>query len=497
VTTLETLVADAARRDPDAPAVRDADGQLTYGELDAQANRVAHALAELGVKRGDRVALWLPKGTPAVAATQGVLRLGAAYVPIDPMSPAPRAELIMRDCEVAAAAVEDPERGLVLRGGIGTEDEAIDWSDLARFDAGPPSTGGQSGEDDLAYILYTSGSTGMPKGVCISHRNALAFVNWAAAEVEVGPGDTLSNHAPLHFDLSVFDLYAAFRGGACVCLVPAGAAYSPRALVELVRDESISVWYSVPGALILMMERGGMLDEPLPHLRAILFAGEPFPVKYERTLREELPDVRLLNLYGPTETNVCTFHEVRELDADRTLPVPIGRPCSGDTARALKDDGDEAAIGERGELVVEGPTVMLGYWGREPQGGEPYRTGDIVTRVGDDEYEYVARRDAMVKIRGYRIEPGEVEACLTAHPHVGEAAVVVEGEGLERRLVAYCVAGEEDAPSLIELKRHCAARLPRYMVVDRVRMVDELPRTSTGKLDRRRLVAAGEEMARA
>jgi amino acid adenylation domain-containing protein len=497
VSTLEALAAASAQSRPDAPAVRGPDGTLTYGELDVLANRVAHALGELGVQHGDRVALWLPKGAAAVAATQGILRRGAAYVPIDPMSPQPRAQVIMDDCEVAAAVVEDPDEGLVLRRGDGAA--AIRWADLETLPDAPQEQvgGGRNREDELAYILYTSGSTGKPKGVCISHRNALAFVEWAGDEVGVGPDDRLSNHAPLHFDLSVFDLYAAFRGGASVSIVPATAAYSPSALVELLRGERISVWYSVPGVLILMMERGGLLDEPNPALRAILFAGEPFPIKYVRTLRESLPDVRLLNWYGPTETNVCTSYEVREVDPDRTRPVPIGHGCSGDTVRAVKEDGAEAAVGERGELVCDGPTVMLGYWGRTPQGAEPYRTGDVVTRIGEDEYEYVARRDAMVKVRGYRIEPGEVEACLCAHPAIGEAAVTVEGEGMDRHLVAWCVAKEGRQPSLIEVKRHCAAALPRYMVVDRVRFMDELPRTSTGKLDRRRLGAAEEEKVNA
>lgn len=492
-TTLETLVAEAAERTPDAPAVRAPDGELTYGELDALANRAGHALLELGVKKGDRVAVWLPKGTAAVALMQGALRIGAAYVPIDPMSPRPRAELIMRDCEVATAAIEDPDNGITLCGADGMA--AIRWPDLGGFPTERPEDPGNR-EDDLAYILYTSGSTGVPKGVCISHRNALAFVDWAVEEVGVQADDRLSNHAPFHFDLSVFDLYAAFRAGACVSLVPATAAYSPRGLVEFMREERISVWYSVPGALILMMERGEMLAEPIPDLRAILFAGEPFPIKYVRTLREELPDVRLLNWYGPTETNVCTSYEVTDVDPDRTRPVPIGHACSGDTARAITEDGHEAEVGERGELIVEGPSVMLGYWGRTPQGGAPYATGDIVARISEHDFEYVARRDAMVKVRGYRIEPGEVEACLLAHPRVGEAAVTVEGEGIDKELVAYCVPRDDQQPSLIELKQHCAASLPRYMVVDRVRVVEALPRTSTGKLDRRSLGVRQEEEVR-
>ena len=482
--TLDELVVDSAARAPEAPAVHAPDGGLTYAQLDALANRVAHALRELGVGHGDRVALWQPKGAAAVAAMQGTLRLGAAYVPVDPMSPPARARLIVDDCAVAAAVVERDE-GLAIAGP--ELEPAIGFDELERLPAEPPP-GTRRSADDLAYILYTSGSTGRPKGVCISHRNALAFVEWAVAELAVDDRDRLSNHAPLHFDLSVFDLYGAFQAGACVSLVPSSSAYMPRQLVEFVRDERITIWYSVPSALILMMEHGGLLDVELPQLRAVLFAGEPFPIKHLRTLRRRFARARMLNLYGPTETNVCTFHEVGEVPDDRRQPVPIGRACSGDRVRALREDGTEAEIGERGELVVEGATVMLGYWGAPRSAGEPYRTGDLVTRISHDEYQYVGRKDDMVKLRGHRVELGEIEAGLLAHPAVKEAAAVVDGEGIDSRLVGFVVPADGARPSLVELKRHCGALLPRYMIVDRVRLVEALPRTSTGKLDRRRLV---------
>jgi clorobiocin biosynthesis protein CloN4 len=337
----------------------------------------------------------------------------------------------------------------------------------------------------MAYILYTSGSTGAPKGVCLSHRNALAFVDWAAREIGADPADRFASHAPFHFDLSVFDLYAAFRAGASVHLIPPELSAAPSLLVDYLTRHRITVWYSVPSALILMARSGGLLDAAPSALalRAVLFAGEPFPVKYLRQLREHLPGVRFLNLYGPTETNVCTFHEVVAMPPDQVSPVPIGRACSGDRVWAVRDDGTPAGHGEEGELVVDGPTVMLGYWGQPPQTG-PYRTGDRVVLLDSGDYQYLGRRDSLVKVRGYRIELGQVEAALQAHPGVGDVAVVTEGTGVDARIVAYVVPAEADAPGLLDLKRHCAATLPRYMIVDAVRFVAELPRTGTGKVDR-------------
>jgi amino acid adenylation domain-containing protein len=484
---LERLVVDAAQRHADRPAVKDDTGEMSYAELDALSGRAATALAELGVRRGDRVAIWLNKSIQAIAAMQGTLRIGAAYVPVDPMSPPLRAGTVMRDCAIralvapsdgASSVIEQLEEVSVLASDDGPAD--IAWSELEQLDATPPVD--SSGEDALAYILYTSGSTGVPKGVCISHRNAMAFVDWAARAVDARPEDRFSNHAPFHFDLSVFDLYAAFLAAARVAIVPEQHAYVPRALVDFVVGEGITVWYAVPSALSLMVDRGGLLDEPDLPLRAVVFAGEPYPIKQLRRLCDGLPGVRLFNWYGPTETNVCTGYEVRHIEPDRSVPVPIGRAASGDRVWAIKDDGSEASVGEQGELLVTGPTVSLGYWGRERHGDAPYRTGDIVRLQADGEYVYVGRRDQMIKLRGHRVELGDVEAALLLHPEVDEAAVAVVGSGVEARLVAFLVV-QSELP-LLELKRHCAERLPRYMIVDRAIYLHELPRTRNGKVDR-------------
>jgi len=243
---------------------------------------------------------------------------------------------------------------------------------------------------------------------------------------------------------------------------------------------------------MLMMSQGGLLDVDPSPVRAVIFAGEPFPIAHLRRLVDGHPAARYWNFYGPTETNVCTFHEVHEIPPAQTTPVPIGRACSGDTVWAVKADGSHAGVGEIGELLVSGPTVLMGYWGRSPHGTGPYATGDLVKLEADGSWTYIGRRDHMVKVRGHRIELGDIEAALATHPKVSDVAVVVAGSSLAARLVAF-VEAADPPPTLLEIKRHCAERLPRYMIVDAVRPVERLPRTRNGKIDRIALSALADQ----
>ncbi|WP_372666787.1 amino acid adenylation domain-containing protein [Amycolatopsis kentuckyensis] len=466
---LHELVLAAAERTPDAPAVHCGATTVTYRELDELADRQAAGLRAAGVRHGDRVLIWAEKSVEVVALMQASLRLGAVYVPVAPSNPVSRVRLIAESCTPA----------LVVTDAAGL---AADWGPkpppLSSFAAlslvDEPVPVEHVGPDEPAYILYTSGSTGTPKGVLISHRNALAFVGWAARETGLHAGDRLANHAPFNFDLSVFDLYGAFFAGASVDLAGSDLSYSPAELTDFLHGRGISVWYSVPSALVLMMRHGGLLDRPAPaSLRVCVFAGEPFPIAGVQTLRRAWPDVRLFNWYGPTETNVVTSYEVTSADLSRTGSLPIGRACSGATL----------TLSSEGEIVVEGPTVMLGYWGAAPQLGG-YRTGDLGRYDEAGELEYAGRRDAMVKLRGHRVELGEIETALARHPAVAEVAVVVAGAGIDARLRAVVVPRPGSRVTLLGMKAHCAAHLPKYMIVDEVVTAEELPRTANGKTDR-------------
>jgi amino acid adenylation domain-containing protein len=487
-----------AQQSPNQSAIVSREGVVTYEALDRLANRFAHTLAASGLQVGDRVAIHLNKSPLGVAAMLGTLRAGGVYVPIDPHSPPARAALIVNDCDIRhllisprhmrgweAAGVTRPECHYFL-----SEDDTDlsgaagirvhQWSEvLAASDR--PVAPHAARLDDLAYILYTSGSTGVPKGVMISHRNALAFVEWAGDVIALSQSDRVASHAPFHFDLSVFDLYSTFRAGATVIIVDEEIAVSGDGMVDKIHEAGITVWYSVPSALILMLERGRIEARGAPGLRVVYFAGEVFPVKYLRRMMLALPHARFLNLFGPTETNVCLYYEVPEPPAEDAPPVPAGLAASGDEAFVLGPTGEPVADGEVGQLFIEGPTVMLGYWdaGRRTPARHPYPTGDRVSRDAEGFLRYHGRGDHMIKVRGYRIELGEVEAALFKHGDVREAVTMA----VDQKLVAVIVP-RSDGLSVLNLKRHCAAILPPYMVPHEVLLVPALPKTSTGKIDR-------------
>lgn len=479
---LEHLLSRSARLHKDKPAIRYGDRTLSYQELDNLSARAATALTQAGVRAGDRIGLWLDKSPEVIALMQGALRLGAIYVPVDPLSPLSRVRTVLEDCTVSIVATTAQRACKLTTLGAATI-KALCVDELT-FDVQSSHEQSTGSHDNPAFILYTSGSTGRPKGVCISHRNALAFIDWAVNLLEAKSNDRFANHAPFCFDLSVLDLYAAFTVGACVCLVPEQSSYVGNALTDFLRNHSITVWYSVPSAVMLMMEYGGMLAQDLPHLRHLMFAGEVFPIRYLQQLRKRYPSLRLHNLYGPTESNVCTFFEINHLDPEQLRPVPIGRAACGNRVWAETPDGRVADIGEEGILMVSGPTVMMGYWGDLGHGVNPLVTGDRVRRLDSDNFVYLGRSDDMLKLHGYRIEAAEVEACLLEIPEILDAAVVVSGSGLNARLVAFLVSKTKNPPSLIALKSHCADRLPRQMIIDYVRWLPQLPRNGNGKTDR-------------
>jgi amino acid adenylation domain-containing protein len=362
-------------------------------------------------------------------------------------------------------------------------------------------------DSDLAYILYTSGSTGTPKGVMISHRASLTFVDWAAACAGLTEEDRVCSPAPLHFDLSVFDVFAACQAAACMTVVPENTSIFPARLAQWLERERISVWYSVPSVLTMLATHGNLPGFDLSGLRAVVFAGEVFPAKYLNRLMAELPSARYLNWYGPTETNVCTWYEVPPGSAELTAPVPIGKACANTDAFAVTSEGDRVTKpGEEGELYVRGSGLMRGYWGDQektrrmlvsnpfqPAYDElAYRTGDLVTLDDEGNFVFLGRRDGMVKTRGYRVELGEVETALYAHPAIREAVVLpVPDELLGNRLRAVISADGAASLTREDVVNHCRRRLPSYMVPDVVEFREALPRTSTGKVDRAGLAAHG------
>ena len=522
---LNHLLTNSAARFPDNESVRFEGTALTYRQLDQLTNQLARALEAAGVRRGDRVGIYINKSLASIISIFGILKAGAVYVPLDPNAPVNRLAYITRNCDIRVlltsakrlASVPEffLEEGTPVQAVILTEEasditvalpnnvELIQWKTvLSNPDTAAPSNG--TIETDLAYILYTSGSTGQPKGVMISHRTIFTFINWCQDTFRLSSEDRVTSHAPLHFDLSTFDLYATMKAGGTIVLVPEHLSTLPSQLAEFLENERITITYMVPSILSLMVSFGSLSKRNFAHLRAILFAGEVFPIKYLRRLVAAIPHPEYYNLYGPTETNVCTYYKVQPQDTapgNGDVPLPIGVACENMEVFAVAEDGRVVTEpGMEGELWARGSCVAQGYWGDAEKTARSfvpnpfqkacreiaYKTGDIVKLHEDRRnWIYVGRRDHMIKTRGYRVELGEIETALYKHEEVKEAAVVaIPDDILGSRLRAFAVLAEGSTLKSKELEVFCAKLVPKYMVPESFEFCQELPKTSTGKIDR-------------
>lgn len=501
--TLSDLIGSAFERFEDRTALWDLHGNsVLYRDLQRETSIFEHAITPIIAER-DRVAICLPKSFAPVAAIFGTLRAGGCYLPLDHDAPASRNAFILENAGARALlttasfadALEAHLRSST-RQSITLFNEAFTllvWE--ATHEVEVPK--------DLAYILYTSGSTGRPKGVMITQRNALCFIDWAAREFEIQDSDVISSIAPFHFDLSVFDLYASVLRGASVVLVDAVSSKNPMLLAEAMSRFRITVWYATPTTLKLMLRFGRLERYPAEALRVVLFAGEVFPIGPLNELRTHWPQARFANLYGPTETNVCTFHVLPEtVELERNTPYPIGKPCPFSTGWLDTAEGiTPLTSGLEGELLVGGASVMAGYL-NDPernarsllthQGERLYRTGDLV-RVDETVcLHYISRKDRMVKRNGYRIELGELEAALHRHPDISEAGVVsVSREQSETRIVGFYGTRSGESLALLDLQQFLSGEVPSYMLPDQLVHMPEMPRTSTHKIDYTALATQG------
>jgi amino acid adenylation domain-containing protein len=515
--TLHRMVDEAAMRRPDGDAARCDGASLSWSDLARRRNGIAQLLVDLGVGRGDRVAVLLGKSLDVPAAFYGVLAAGAALVPIDPKSPVEQIARILR-ATGATHLVTEPGRHKAVAElletnveithvvGLETGEDAstttTPWSAVNGLASDRPPGVDVSGLD-TSYILHTSGSTGEPKLIRHTHASALAFVEWAVDEYRLSTEDRLSNHSSHHTCFATFDYYAAARAGATTVILTPAAMLMPASLAQLVERERITVWYSVPTALVQLLLRGNLDERNLDALRWVLFAGESFPEKHLRRLMEQLPGTRFSHVYGSTEVNVCTFFHLPSLGEVAT-PLPIGRACSNAAALVVDDTLEPVADGETGELLICGATVMSGYWGDPdrnrqalvrrlaPSGLEEtyFRTGDRVRTLDDGNLAFAGRADLQVKVRGYRVELEEVENALLGLEAIQEAAAVAvpdgEGSAAIRAAVVTDPNAEVTPKNLLDGLRKT---LPYYAVPSEIEIRASLPRTPTGKLDRKTLAA--------
>ncbi|MBW2456144.1 MAG: AMP-binding protein [Deltaproteobacteria bacterium] len=449
---------------------------MSYAELARRAADVAGALVAAGIAPGDRVALLSAKRRhDEPVALAGVLTAQAIAVPLDASSPAGRLGTIVKQCGCRALVHDEPGAALAEAcAGDGLrlvldEGGAIVASQGTALQVDAPA------DPATACILHTSGSTGKPKAIPISWAGLDAFTTWMIDLTELRPADRVLRVAELVFDLSWFDHLATFRAGATLCTTSRRCLATGRSLLGELETLAPTIVYGVPALftkLVAALPEDQQLD---PGLRVICFAGEVFPLAELRRLAARAPRARLFNLFGPTETNVCTFHEVDRTALVQQPELPIGRPCPYAPCELVADDGSVIAGPGIGELVVGGPTAL----------GGRCHTGDRVERGSDSLLYFRGRLDRLVKIQGYRLEPGEIEAALLDHPQVQEAAVVVaDHPRLGKTVQAFVALRPADEPATSRaLRQHLASRLAPYMVPGQITAVEALPRTTTGKID--------------
>jgi amino acid adenylation domain-containing protein len=512
---LHTWVTAQARQRPEAIAVVLGGERVTYWELDRRSTLLAWRLRRSGCRAGDRVALLAPRSPEAVVALLAVLKAGGVYVPIDLASPPRRVATMLEAVEPRCLLAIAPS-GSMLREVAdavpGLSDVPVGW-----LGAGDPPAGRFTELDDAAapdrpadvdispgdaaYILFTSGSTGVPKGVVVTHASVAHFVEWAVRYFGLAGDDRVSGHSPVHFDLSVFDMFGAFAAGAELHLVPSELSLLPHRLADWIRDAGLTQWFSVPSVLGYLAQFNAVRPGDFPALRRVIWCGDVLPTPVLRYWMRRLPAARFTNLYGPTEAAIASsYYTVPACPVDDAAAIPIGRACDGEELLVLDEELRPVSPGVVGDLYIRGVGLSPGYWkdpertaaafvyphGRSGLADRMYRTGDLA-RVGDDGLVYfVGRADAQVKSRGHRIELGEVETALHALPGLADGAIVAVPTGGFDGVAICCayVPGREGDAGPVALRRFLAARLPAYMLPSRWLRLDRLPVNANGKVDR-------------
>lgn len=490
------LLERTAARLPQAVALEDSDGEMTYEALRAAARAAATALLAHGVRKGGPVAVYLPKSCGCVVSFYAALYCGAPYAPLDYTAPANRTEKTLQNLRPCCIITNEEGRGKL---------QSLDLPDSLLLDYVTLTAGQEDAEalhrtvdatvdTDPAYIMYTSGSTGTPKGVVIPHRGVLDYAAFIAESYGITKDTIIGLQSGFHFDNSVFDLYAAVLTGAKVLIIPEILFMYPVKLMEYVAEQKVSCVFWVPTVMCSVANSGALDTVALPNLKTVVFAGEVMPNKQLNIWRKALPNCLYSNLYGPTEITVdCTIYNVdREFsDAD---PLPIGYARPNMRVLILREDDTEAAVGETGELCVVGSQLALGYWNNPAETAkhfvanplnrafpEPmYRTGDLAYKEADGLIQYVGRKDSQIKLRGNRIEMGDIEAAARCIPGLSNACAVFDAQN--EKIVLF--AETQAALTLRRLNVELGKYIPKYMLPGKLVCLEALPLNANRKIDR-------------
>lgn len=502
ISLVQQYFSESAARFPDKPGVCCDQESLTFRQADEFSNAFARALGEAGVRRGQFVPFFMDKSTRSILSILSVLKADCAYVPIDSKSPAPRLQSIL-DATAASVVIVDDQSQPTFEALVPASQRPrlVNISRFEPADTSPVECRNLS--IDVAYVLFTSGSTGVPKGVMIPHKAIIDYVEWCVETYRLTSDDVISNHAPLYFDNSTFDLYCAFKTGATLHLVHDELNAVIPSLVRWLSDRQITTFFCVPSVLSMLLRSRRLKPGSFPKLRHVIAAGEVLPRDVLAAWMELYPHIQFTNMYGPTEITVdCSYHVIRQRPGQDLPSIPIGKARANMELFVRAESGElSQAAGAHGELLVRGTSVAYGYLGDAERTQKSfiqnplhrffhdplYRTGDLVRIDERGDFLFLGRADDQIKFLGYRIELGEIEAALVAVPGVLEGIVVFHDSPSEAERELGALVSLEEGASVEALREALKKRLPGYMIPSRLVVTrEDFPRTSNGKYDRKR-----------
>lgn len=511
---LTHTIENSARLHPDRLAFCCGQDSLSYNELNVKTKQVATYLINAGVQKGDRIGIYMDRCIETAIAVYGIMKAGASYVPLDPSAPHSRTSFLVEDCEIKhllttkkqdkrILAIIDlqPNIKSIIGNTLSLAIPTISWKEIFEIsitDYKPVKIL----ESDLAYIMYTSGSTGTPKGIMHTHHSGLTFAKLSSQVYGLNFEDRVANHAPLHFDISTFGYFSAPLASATTVIIPDAYTKLPASLSTLMEKEKITIWYSVPLAIVQLLFNGVLEKRDLSSLRWVMYGGENFVPKYMTSLMKIWPDATFSNVYGPAEVNQCTYFHI-ENPPNSNDQIPIGKIWGNSTHKIIDANGAEVKKGSSGELIVRTATMMKGYWNNPKLTKKSifketiapgienvfYKTGDMVREDENDNLIFLGRNDRQIKIRGYRVELDEVESVLSRHNEVREVAVIInEKEDESKEIIAVVILKSGATETSESLIAYCRTSLPNYAAPGQIYFLSEFPRTSSGKIKRSEIV---------